>query len=82
LGQMTKLLDELALLVRMWEQRAEADNAPRYGSPIWAEQKAWARARSNDAMELTRLIAKYRRAKKNPALAGSVSPLHADRQSA
>jgi hypothetical protein len=80
-GEMNRLLDGLTRLVRLWEQRAEADNAARCGSPTWVEQKAWARARSNDAMELKRLIAEFR-PKKNPAVAGSVSPPHADRQSA
>ena len=58
--RLTDLLDELTRLVRLWEQRAEADNAPRCGSPTWVEQKAWARARSNDALELARLVAEYR----------------------
>jgi hypothetical protein len=80
----TRLLDALTALVRRWEERCEADRTPQGDprSPVHAEQRAWARARSNDAMELTRLIAEYRRAKKNPALAGSVSPLHADCESA
>jgi len=78
------LLDALTALVRRWEDRVEADRNPQGDprSPVYVEQRAWARARSNDALELTCLIAEYRRAKKNPALAGSVSPPPADRQSA
>jgi hypothetical protein len=79
----TRLLDALTALVRRWEERCEADRNPQGDprSPVYVEQRAWARARSNDALELTCLIAEYR-AKKNPTKVGSVSPPYADRESA
>jgi len=83
-GEMTPLLDALSALVRRWEERCEADRNPQGDprSPVYVEQRAWARARSNDALELTCLIAEYRRAKKNPTQVGSVSPPYADCESA
>ena len=84
MGEMTPLLDALSALVRRWEERCEADRNPQGDprSPVYVEQRAWARARSNDALELTCLIAEYRRAKKNPTKVGSVSPPYADCESA
>jgi len=61
--RLNHLLDELTALVTTWERRALADSLPKCDpdSTLYVEQKAWARARSNDAMELVRLIAEYRK---------------------
>jgi hypothetical protein len=61
--RLNHLLDELTALVLTWERRALADSLPKCDpdSTLYVEQKAWSRARQNDAMELTRLIAEFRR---------------------
>ena len=60
--RLNHLLDELTALILTWERRALADHLPKCDpdSTLYVEQKAWARARQNDAMELARLGAEYR----------------------
>jgi hypothetical protein len=61
--RLNNLLDDLTELVLVWERRALADSLPKCdpGSTLYVEQKAWSRARSNDALELARLVGEYRK---------------------
>jgi hypothetical protein len=60
--RLNALLDELTALTMTWERRALADSLPKCSpsSTLYIEQKAWARARQNDALELARLVAEFR----------------------
>jgi hypothetical protein len=67
--RLSNLLDDLTELVLVWERRALADSLPKCDpdSTLYVEQKAWARARQNDALELARLVGEYRKmAAENP----------------
>jgi hypothetical protein len=67
--RLNHLLDELIALVLTWERRALADSLPKCdpNSTLYVEQKAWSRARQNDALELARLVGEYRKmAAENP----------------
>jgi hypothetical protein len=61
--RLTDLLDELTALYSTWGARALADSLPKCdpSSTTYIEQRAWARARSNDALELARLVGEYRK---------------------
>ena len=61
--RLNHLLDELTALVLNWERRALADSLPKCApsSTLYVEQKAWSRARQNDAMELARVVEAFRK---------------------
>ena len=71
--RLNALLDDLADLISVWEGRALADSLPKCDpeSTLYLEQKAWARARQNDAMELARVVAEFRKpSAENPSCQG------------
>lgn len=81
-GDTMTLNDRLWSLSVEWEQRAGEDRRAAAGKtdPLSEIQKAWAQARRNDAAQLRMILREY--ATKNPAMAGSFAPSHADRESA
>jgi hypothetical protein len=62
MSRLNALLDELTALVLTWERRANDDRLPKCppDSPLYGEQRAWSRARRNDAAELARVIETFR----------------------